>query len=169
VRPIFAFAFALVLVSLQAALLHRLGGGAVPVALALPVVVYLGLYAGNVEGALAAAGVGYVVDVMAAGPKGLLIFLAVALFLFSRLAAAALSIQGRLGFALLSGVGTFLYGCGALLLMRAVAAQESAPGLPLLWRVLLEAIATGLAAPLIFIALRSVERFFSREESGLLR
>jgi rod shape-determining protein MreD len=169
VRPIFCFVFALVLASVQAAVLHHVGGGAIPVALALPIVVYLGLHAGNVEGAIGAAAVGYVLDLMAAGPKGLMVFLAVALFLFSRLAGAALSIHGSIGFALLTGIGTFLYGSGALLLLRAVSAGEVAPGFGLLGRILLEAVATGLVAPLVFLALRRVEGLFAREEPGLLR
>jgi hypothetical protein len=168
-RALFCFALALVVVSLEAALLHHVGGGYVPLALAVPIVVYLGLHAGNIEGAVAAALVGYVLDVMGGGPKGLLTGLSVALFLFSRVTVAALSIHGRLGFALLSGTATFLYGTAALLLTRAVTPVDSAPGLHLAWRVLLESTTTGFAAPLVFIFLRRVEGFFSREEPGLLR
>jgi len=170
VRPVIAFAFALVLSAMQAALLHHLGGGAVSLALALPVVVYLGLHAGNVDGAVGAAAVGYVIDLMAGGPKGLMTFLAVALFLFSRLAGAALSVQGKSGFAVLSGAGTFLYGFAALLLTRAVSPAESAPGFALLGRMLVEALLTGAVSPLVLIAIRRVDGLFaSREEPGLLR
>ncbi len=168
-RPIFALALALLLAAFQAALLHHLGGGALPVSLALPVVVYMGLQAGNVEGALAAAAVGYVMDLMAGGPKGLMTGLAVALFLFSRAAAAALSIHGKLGFAILTGVGTLLYGSLALLVQRAVSPAESAPGAALLGRVLVDAIATALVSPLLLVGLRRVEGLFSREDPGLLR
>lgn len=163
------FALALVLVSLQAALLRYLGGGSVSVAVALPIVVYLGLHAGNVEGAVGAAAVGYVVDLAAGGPKGLMTFLGVALFLFSRLVGAALSVQGKLGFGLLSGVGTFLYGAAALLFTRAVSPAESAPGLALLGRVAVEALLTGLLAPFVLALLRRAEILFTRDEPGLLR
>jgi hypothetical protein len=169
VRPVVAFVFALVLAALQAAFLHRLGGGAVSLALALPVVVYLGLHAGNVDGAVGAAAVGYVVDLMSGGPKGLMTFLAVALFLASRLAGAALSVQGKTGFAVLSGAGTFLYGLAALLLTRAVSPAESAPGFGLLGRMLVEALLTGALSPLVFLVLRWVDGLFVREETGLLR
>jgi rod shape-determining protein MreD len=169
VRPVAAFVVALVLASAQAALLRYVGGGAFSLALALPVVVYLGLYAGNVDGAVGAAAVGYVVDLMAGGPKGLMTFLAVALFLFSRLAGAALSVQGRAGFALLSGVGTFLYGFVALLFTRAVAPDESSPGFALLGRMLVEAGATALVSPLVLAGMRRIDRLFVREEPGLLR
>jgi hypothetical protein len=168
-RPIIAFMFALVLVSMQAALLRYVGGGAVSLALALPIVVYLGLNGGNVDGAVGAAAVGYVVDLMAGGPKGLMTFLAVALFLGSRLAGGALSVQGKASFAVLSGVGTLLYGTAALLLTRAVSPDESAPAFSLLGRMLVEALLTGLFAPLVLLALRRVEGLYAREEQGLLR
>jgi len=168
-RPITAFALALIVVSLQAALLRFLGGGALPIALALPIIVYLGLHAGNVDGAVGAAAVGYVVDLMAGGPKGLMTFLAVALFLFTRLTASGLSVQGRVGFGLLSAVGTFLYGLAALLITRAVSPVESAPAPALVWRVVVEATFTGLLSPLVLGAMRWLDRLFAREDPGLLR
>src|ERR687888_133641 len=153
-RPFFAFVMALVLASAQAALLRWFGGGAVSLALALPVVVYLGLHAGNVDGAVGAAAVGYVVDLMSGGPKGLMTFLAVALFLYGRLAGAALAVQGRVGFAVLSGVGTFLFGALALLFTRAVSTDESAPGLVLIGRVTVEALLTAACSPFIDVVMR---------------
>ena len=168
-KPIVAFLFALVLASVQAALLRYLGGGVVSLALALPIVVYLGLHGGNVEGAVGAVAVGYVVDLMAGGPKGLMTFLAVALFLCSRLAGAALSIQGKIGFAVLSFAGTFVYGAAALLLTRVVSPVESAPSFSLLGRILVEALLTGLISPVVLVAMRRVEGLYVREEQGLLR
>ena len=168
-RPIVAFLFALVLVSLQAALLRYLGGGAASLALALPIVVYLGLHGGNMDGAVGAAAVGYVIDLTTGGPKGLMTFLAVSLFLFSRLVGAALSVQGKAGFAILSGVGTFLYGLAALLFTRAITPDETSPGFSLLGRMLIEALLTGVLAPFVLVAMRRIERLYVREEQGLLR
>jgi hypothetical protein len=169
VRPVLAFLVALALASVQAALLRWIGGGAFSIALALPVVVYLGLHGGNVDGAVGAAAVGYVVDLMGGGPKGLMTFLAVALFLFARLAGAALAVQGRAGFAVLSCVGTFLYGVLALAFTHAVSPAESAPGLSLVGRVAVEALLTGAAAPLVLAVMRRVDGWMAREEPGLLR
>ena len=166
-RPALAFGAALVLVAVQAALLRYVGGGAFSLSLALPVVVYLSLHAGNVDGALGAAAVGYVADLMAGGPKGLMTFLAVALFLVNRLAVAALSIHGKTGFAILSGVGTFFCGVGALLLTRAVSPAESAPGFALLGRMAIEAFLTGALSPLILLGMRRLDGLFAREEPGL--
>jgi cell shape-determining protein MreD len=168
-RPVLAFLVALALCGLQTALLPYLGGGSFSLALALPVVVYLGLHGGNVDGAVGAAAVGYVVDLMAGGPKGLMTFLAVALFLFSRLAATALSVRGKLGFALLSGIGTFLYGLGAFALTCAVSPPEAAPGWRLLGRVVVEAVLTGILSPLVLLLMKRLDSLVTREETGLLR
>jgi rod shape-determining protein MreD len=96
-------------------------------------------------------------------------FLAVALFLFSRVAGAALSVQGMAGFAVLSGAGTALYGLAALAITRAISPVESAPAYSLFWRVLVEAVLTGALSPLVLIAMRRLEGLYVREEQGLLR
>ncbi len=159
---------ALLLSSLQAALLHQLGAG-FSLAPVLPCVVYLGLRSGIVDGAVGAAAVGYVLDILAGGPKGLMTFLSVLLFLFSRLVGASLDIRGRLGFALLSGTGTFLFGLGAWLLTRYVSTAAAAPGARLLWRMLVEAILTAALAPLVGWLMQRIDRLVEREEPGLLR
>jgi hypothetical protein len=167
-KPVVTFAFALVLVAVQAALLRFLGGGAFTVSLALPCIVYLGLHGGNVDGAIGSAGVGYVLDVMAGGPKGLMTFLAMGLFLGTRLVGAAVEIRGRGGFALLSGLGTVLFGIAALLFTRSVSIPEAAPGIRLLPRMLLDGVLTGLLSPLIGAAMAKIDGLFRREEAGLL-
>jgi len=168
VRPVIAFLCALALAALQGTFLHFLGGGSVSLALPLTVVVYLGLRAGNVDGAVGSAAVGYVLDLMAGGPKGLMTSLAVVLFLGSRLTGAALSVQGKTGFAVLCGVGTFLYDLVALLFIRAVSPQESAPTLALAGRLCFEALCTGALAPLVMIGLRRLDSLFEREDPSLL-
>ncbi|HTT72514.1 MAG TPA: hypothetical protein VMG32_14915 [Anaeromyxobacteraceae bacterium] len=167
-RPFVAFLLALLLAALQASLLHFCGGGAVSLALPLTIVVYLGLRAGNVDGAVGSALVGYVIDLMAGGPKGLMTSLAVVLFLSSRLTGAALSVQGKTGFAVLCGVGTFLYGLVALLFTRAVSPPESQPSLALLGRLFVEALVTGALSPLLMLLLRRIDALWEREDPSLL-
>jgi hypothetical protein len=169
VRAIFFILFGLALAGLQAALLRWVGGGGFSLALPLVVVVHLGISAANVEGAVTAAGVGYVVDLMTGGPKGLMTFLAVALYLFGRLAAASVDVNGRAAFAVLTTLGVFLYGAAALGIVGLVSPAEVAPGWPLLGRVGTEALATGVASLFLPPALRRIDRFFVREEPGLLR
>ncbi|HZY04355.1 MAG TPA: hypothetical protein VFF02_12740 [Anaeromyxobacteraceae bacterium] len=152
---------------IQAALLRTLGGGRYPVALALPVVVWLGLKAATAEGAVGAAAIGWVLDALSGAPPGLHAFLSVLLFLGSRLAGTLLDVGGRATFGLACGAGTFLLGLGAMLLWRATP-QAAAPGWPVLARVLLEAALTALAAPAIRALLVRIDRLVEPEETGLL-
>jgi rod shape-determining protein MreD len=169
VRPLAFVALALLLVALQSALLRWVGGGALPLALPLAVVVYLGLHAANVEGAVASAMIGWVVDVSAGGTKGLLTCLAVALFLLARAAASAVELRGRISFAVLTTVGTFIVGALALGLIHLVAPPEASPAPSLLGRVALEAFLTGVAAVPLLGFLRRVDGLFAREDPTLLR
>jgi rod shape-determining protein MreD len=169
VKPLAHVAFALLVAAVQAALLRWLGGGALPVALLAACVVHQGLAGGNVDGAVASAGVGYVLDLVCGTPKGLMTFLAVAAFLMVRGASVAVDVRGRAAFGLLSGGAAFVLSLGALVLVRYTSPDEAAPGLGLLPRALLEAVLTGLAAPALLPLLRRIDALFHREEPGLLR
>lgn len=168
-KPLAHVLFALALAGAQAALLRWVGGGTVSLALLAACLVYLALHGGNVDGSIAAAGVGYVMDLMSGSPKGLMTFLAVALFLVVRAVCVAVDVRNRPAFGALSGFGALFLSLGALLLTRATAAPESAPGATLLPRMLVEAVLTGLLAPLVLLALRRLDGLFQREEPGLLR
>lgn len=168
-KPLAHVLFALAVAAVQAALSRWLGGGAYPVALLAACVVYLGLHGGNVDGSVGAAGIGYVMDLMAGTPKGLMTFLAVLLFVATRAVSAAVDVRGRGPFALLSGVGAIFVSVGALLLTRATAPVDAAPGPILIPRMLLEGFLTGALSPLLFAGLRRIDGMFHREEPGLLR
>jgi hypothetical protein len=127
------------------------------------VVVWLGLEADLVEGAAGAAAVGWILDVLAGVPAGLLASLSVALFLLARLARGALALQGAAGFAALAAAGTLFLGLGAVMLTRAAAPPGSAPPLGILWRVALEGALTGLAAAPLHAPLRWLGRRLERE------
>jgi len=162
------FLSALALAGLQAALARHLGGGAVTACLLAPLLVHLALTAGNVDGAVGAAAVGYVLDLVAGTPKGLMTFLAVAVFLATRLTGAAVEVRGRVGFALLSGAATLGLSVGAVALQRLVALPEAAPAWSLLPRLLAEAVVTGLLAPLLLLGLRRLDALLGEEEPGLI-
>lgn len=159
---------AVALAVVQAVLLRHLGGGRFPVALALPVVVWLGMRAATVEGAVGAAAIGWVLDALSGAPPGLHAFLAVLLFLGSRLGTGLVDVRGRAAFGLTCGAGTFLLGLGALLLWRSTSAPEATPGWRVLGRVLLEAVFTGLAAPAVRALLVGLDRLIEPEETGLV-
>ena len=168
-KPLAHVLFALLLAAFQAALLRWIGGGSFSVALLACCVVWAGLQAGNVDGSVAAAGIGYVMDLGYGTPKGLMTFLAVALFLVVRAVSAAVDLRGRAGFALLSGLGALFLSGGATILLRNTAAPEAVPGWGLAGRMLVEAILTAALAPVVALGLRRLDALFHREEPGLLR
>jgi rod shape-determining protein MreD len=167
-KPLAHVLFALLLAAAQASILRWVGGGWFSLALPVACVVYLGLHGGNVDGSVAAAGVGYVMDLVAGTPKGLMTFLAVALFLGVRAVSAAVDVRSRVAFGLLSGAGAVFLSLGALLLTRYTAPAEAAPGAILLPRMLGEGLLTGLFSPLVLLGLRRLDTLFHREEPGLL-
>jgi hypothetical protein len=169
VKPLAFVLFALVLAASQAAFLRFVGGGAFSLALPAACVVYLGLHAGNVDGVVGAAGVGYVMDLMVATPKGLLTFLAVVLFLLVRAVSASVDVRGRSAFAVLSGLGVLVLSVGAATLLHYVVPPETAPGATLAWRMIVEAFLTAAASPLVLAGMRAIDKLFHREEPGLLR
>jgi cell shape-determining protein MreD len=168
-RAPLAMLSALVLVALSASITRQLSGGAVSLALAVPVIVWLGIETPVVEGVIGAALVGVVLDAAAGGPGGLLTFLSVGILLGVRAGAGAFDARSRLGFALLSGVATFAMGFGAILLTRYVAPPNAEPGWALLGRVLVESLLTAAAAPAIRWALDRVVVPAHRDQPGFLR
>jgi rod shape-determining protein MreD len=159
---------ALLLLALQASLQHHLGGGAATVCLLAPMVVHLAYSAGNVEGALGAALLGVLLDVSTGTPAGLLTGLAVAAFLVVRLVGAAVDLRGPLGFAALSGAAAFTLSAGAVVLQRLGAAPEVRPGWGLLPRLLVEALLTARAAPLLQRLLKRLDAWLGSEEPDLV-
>jgi hypothetical protein len=168
-RVLLASVAALLLVAIGASATRQLSGGAVSVALAVPVVVWLGLETTVIEGAVGAVVVGVLLDASAGGPGGLLAFLSVLVFVGVRAGAGVFDARTPLGFGLLSGVATLGMGLGALLLLRYVSAEATAPGWTLLGRVTVEALLTGLAAPAVKWVLDRALSPGHREQPGLLR
>lgn len=168
-KPLAHVLFALLLAALQAAILRWMGGGVVPATFLAACIVYLGLFGGNVDGSVAAAGVGYVLDLVTGSPKGLFTFLAVTAFVVFRAAGAAVDVRGRSGFAALSALCSLGLSVGALVLLRYTSPAESAPGATLVPRMLLDAVVTAAASPLVLAGMRRIDGLFHREEPGLLR
>ena len=158
----------LFLLAISASVTGQLSGGAVSLALAVPVIVWLGLETPVVEGAIGAALVGLLLDASAGGPGGLLTSLSVIVLLGVRAGAGPFDARSRLGFALLCGVATFLMGFGAILITRYVTPAIADPGWGLLGRVLVESLLTGLAAPAIRWALDRVLVPAHRDQPGIL-
>jgi hypothetical protein len=167
-RPLVAILAALLLATLQAALLRHVGGGAFSLCLPAAVLVHLALGAGNVEGAVGAAGVGLVLDLVLGTPKGLFTSLAVVVFLAARAVGTAVHVQGRIGYASLTAAAALGLSVGALGLTRLVTPPEAQPAWELLPRAVLEGALTGLVAPLIQVGLRRLDGLLGDEAPELV-
>jgi hypothetical protein len=166
-RPLLHAALALVLVGAQAALLRHVGGGAFTLCLPVALLVHLSLTAELVEGAVAAAAVGYVLDLAGGGTKGLLTSLAVATFLAVRIVRLAVEVRGWAGFAALCGLATFGLSAVAVAVTRSVAPLQLRPSWSLLPRIALAALLTGLLAPLLLWGLRRLDQLLGEAASDL--
>jgi hypothetical protein len=166
-KPVLHALMALLLAGLQAALLHHVGGGAFTLVLPAILLVHLALTTGLLEGAVGAAGVGYVLDVTAGDTKGLLTALAVGCFALVRAIGAGVHVRTRAGFALLSALAALGLPSAAVAFNRAVLEPELRPGWELLPRIALAAILTGLVAPLLQVALQRVDAALGEETSDL--
>jgi rod shape-determining protein MreD len=160
VKPLLHAALAVALSGLQAALLRQVGGGAFTLFLPVALLVHLAITTDLVDGTVAAAAVGYVLDVSSGGTKGLLTSLAVATYLGIRVIRVGVEVRGWAGFAALCGLAAFAISAGALALARAAAPLEGRPGWDLLPRILLGALLTALMAPLLRLGLRRVDGLF---------
>jgi hypothetical protein len=160
---------AVVLVALGASATSQLVGGAVSLALAVPVIVWLGVETSVLEGAVGAALVGVVLDAAAGGPGGLLTFLSVMVLVGVRAGAGPFDARTPLGFALLTGAATFAMGFGAVLLTRYVTPAGEGPGWTMLGRILVESLLTAVAAPAIRWVLDRIVVPAHRDQPGILR
>jgi rod shape-determining protein MreD len=168
VRPAAFVLTGLFVAAVQAVLLRWVGGGAVSLQLLVPCIVWLALEAENVEGVVSAAAIGCVMEAFAGAPSGLFTFLAVVLFLGSRAAGMAVDLRGKAGFAVLSGAGCFLLSLAAVLLQRWAGDAEAAPGVLLVPRMLLEALLTAAASPLVLLVMNRLGVLLGREEPELM-
>jgi rod shape-determining protein MreD len=168
VRPAAFVLAGLFVAAVQAVLLRWVGGGAVSLQLLVPCIVWLALEAENVEGVVSAAAIGCVIDAFAGGPSGLFTFLGVVLFLGSRAAGMAVDLRGKAGFAVLSGAGCLLLSVAAVLLQRWAGDPEAAPGALLVPRMILEALLTAAASPLVLVGMNRLGVLLGREEPELM-
>jgi hypothetical protein len=166
-RPVIHAVLALVLAGLQAALLAHLGGGAFTLYLPVVLLVHLALTTDLIDGTVAAASVGYVLDVTGGGTKGLLTSLAVATFLAVRVIRMAVEVRGWAPFAALCGLAAFGLSAGAVSITRSVAPSELRPPWELLSRVALASLLTALLSPLLLRGLRRLDAALGERASDL--
>ncbi len=159
---------ALVLVNVEAALLHLFGAGLVRVDVALVIVAFLAQRSMPLEGAIGSFFAGYFVDVISGQPTGLYAFLGVLVFLLAKVACAALDARGVGGFALVAAATSLAHGVLAWLLTIVSASPDVVRSSAQLTAALPTALWTAIAAVPLFYLLRWIEHRFTREEPGLL-
>lgn len=166
-RLLITCALALLLLSVESVLVQRMGLQVTRVDVTVVLVVFLGLRASLVEGALTAFAVGYLLDIFAR-PTGLYPFLAVLVFLLARLGASLVDARARALFALACAGGTLVHGLLATFFTWLTARAAGAPGaqlsgLPL--QVLLTALAGALLWPLLR---KLIDPNLDRQPTGVL-
>ncbi len=132
---------------------------------ALAVILYMGLHDYNAaRGALISFAIGYLMDSFAGSPMGLHTFVAVAIFLVSRVAALRLFLQGWL-FEIILSFFLALLASALLLGIRILFDEDFGSLLIHLKIVVSRAVTTALVAPLVFRAMATIERATARHRS----
>ncbi len=165
---LFTILFALLLLSVESALVKYFGFAVTRIDVTVVLVAFLALRAPTLEGAFAAFATGYLLDLMSGRPTGLYTFLAVLTFLMGRLAASLVDVRSPLSFALFAVAAD----AGHTLLsvfFTWMTAKESSTGGALLTGLPLQIALTGLAAILLYPLLRRIDPGSERPQVGTLR
>lgn len=142
----------------------------VPVDLAVPnaamaCILYMGLHDYNItKGVLISFVIGYLMDAFAGSPMGLHTFVAVAVFLISRVAALRLFLQGWI-FEIILTFFLSLLASSMVLGLRALFDQDFGSLLIHLKIVVSRAVATAIVAPVVFRVMARIERITVRRKA----
>jgi len=135
---------------------------------ALLLVLYLGLTPRQSAwiGAILAIVLGYLTDLLGVAPKGLHAVVYVVLFYLSRGAQVRLLTRGWIFEVWFCGLAAFV---GALLVLLGRAVAAPTVGVTGVLVAVLQAVATGLTAPVVFSVGRRIDRWTSRVPDGSQR
>jgi len=159
---ILVFGFALLV--LQSTFAHLIPVDLVVPNAALAIILYMGLHDYNLtRGVLISFALGYLMDAFAGSPMGLHTFVAVAVFLVSRVAALRLFLQGWI-FEIILTFFLALLASSLVLGLRALFDKDFGSLLIHLKIVVSRAVATALVAPLVFRVMTWIERITARRK-----
>jgi len=132
---------------------------------ALAIVLYMGLHDYDfTRGVLISFAIGYLTDVFAGSPMGLFTFVTVAVFLFSKVAALRLFLQGWV-FEIILTFFLTLFAAGLVLLVRALFDHDFGSLLSHIKIVVSRAVVTAFVSPFIFRAMGWIERVTARRKA----
>lgn len=144
--------------AVESALLASLGIRAFGAGLLLGLILHLGARAGTVDGALAAAGIGYLWDVFAGTPPGLSVGVAVLVFLFVRFATKAVDATLAV-IMVVAGLAEGVRFATLALVFWASQSLEAASGSALLLAFGAELALAPVLAPLVYKGAGAIDRW----------
>lgn len=159
---------ALLFLSIEAVITRQLGFEVTRLDVTLVLIVFLGLRAATLEGAFAAFAIGYLLDVFTGRPTGLYPFLAVLVFLTTRMLSSFVDARARALFAMVCGAAAIAHGLLAgffswLTSRSGGGTMVSLSGLPL------QVLVCMVTAALLWPLLRKLDPAYERPQAGMLR
>src|SRR5262249_2468692 len=159
---------ALLFLSVESVLTRELGMQVTRIDVTLVLVVFLGLRAATLEGAFASFVIGYLLDVFTGRPTGLYTFLAVLVFLLTRMLSSLVDARSRALFAIVCAGAALGHGLLAaffswLTSRSGGGTMASLAGLPL------EVTLCSVAAAVMWPLLRRLDPGTERPQAGALR
>jgi len=165
VQTVLIMVFGFLLLVIQSTFAHLVALDLFVPNAALAIILYMGLHDYNAaRGAIMSFALGYLMDAFAGSPMGLFTFVAVAVFLISKVAALRLFLQGWI-FEILLTFFLSLVASGMVLLVRALFDHDFGSLLTHVKIVVSRAVATALVAPLVFRAMGWLERMTARRKA----
>jgi rod shape-determining protein MreD len=168
VKFIVTFALALVLLSLESVLVHKLGISISRIDVTVAIIAFLALRANTLEGAASSFCIGYLLDLMSGRYTGLYTFLGVFLFIMGRLVASLVDVRSGPTFALFALGGDVVHMLLAVFFTW-ITSKDSVGATAILSGMPLQLFMTGIAALALYPLLRKVDPGSERPEAGTLR
>src|SRR5688572_7547809 len=158
-------ALALVLLSLESVIVHRLGLAVTRIDVTVALIAFLALRANTLEGAISSFAVGYLLDLMSGRSTGLYTFLGVFLFLLGRMLASLVDVRSGPMFALYAMGGDVVHTLLAVFFTW-ITSKEGVGAGAVISAMPLQVLLTGLAALALYPLLRKMDPGSERPEIG---
>lgn len=165
-RVLLMLLLALFLLTVESVIVRYAGLSVTRIDVTVVLLVWLALRAPTLDGAVAAFGTGYLLDLMSGRPTGLYTFLAVFTFLLGRVASSVVDVRSPVMLALFAMAASAGHGLVATLLTWMVTRESSAAPL---YALPIQVLLTGLAAIFLHPLLRKLEWSDQRARPSLLR
>jgi rod shape-determining protein MreD len=157
---------ALLLLTFQSVLVHRLGLAVTRIDVTVALIAFLALRAGRLEGAFGAFTIGYLLDLLSGRPTGLYVFLAVLILLVGRVGKSVVDVRSGPSFAVFAAALDAVHVLLAVFFTWMTSRGEGGAGFSF-GAFVVQVLLTGLCALLLWPLLRRVDPGNERPDSGL--